>query len=335
MPAGVKPSLHAVEGAPWTTILEKTALRGNGDNLFADRRSPAVDAPAIEHLSRRRRRAAPRLRRSGRRLVAHAPAGRVVDLALDHERRLVPRRRATLHYGTQGALIMPGRAKNMGDGWETKRRRGPGHDWAIVRLGAPGDVSKVEIDTNHFKGNYPDRASLEGCLSPTAGLGALQLGRRGRRSCRKRSCRRTSGTSFQASNSSRSAPFRTCGSTFFPTAASAACASMARSHEIDTATPEAARAILSRACGSPKWVDRMMARRPFAQRREAAVRGAQRVVRPDGSGLARSVRRSIRTSAIAPRSMRAFPKTHDLSSKEQAGVGAASADVIDRARRGE
>ena len=66
-----------------------------------------------------------------------------------------------------GTLIMPGRAANMGDGWETRRRRGPGHDWAIVRLGAPGHVSKIEIDTNHFKGNYPDRVSLEGCMAPT------------------------------------------------------------------------------------------------------------------------------------------------------------------------
>jgi allantoicase len=49
----------------------------------------------------------------------------------------------------------------MGDGWETARRRGPGNDWVIVRLGAPGSICRVEIDTAHFKGNYPDRASVE------------------------------------------------------------------------------------------------------------------------------------------------------------------------------
>jgi len=48
------------------------------------------------------------------------------------------------------------------DGWETRRRRGPGHDWAIVRLGAPGIVAGVVIDTAYFTGNYPPRASLEG-----------------------------------------------------------------------------------------------------------------------------------------------------------------------------
>ena len=63
----------------------------------------------------------------------------------------------------------------MGDGWETRRRRGPGHDWAIVRLGAPGLLTRVEIDTNHFKGNYPDSASLEGCLADADSLEALEL----------------------------------------------------------------------------------------------------------------------------------------------------------------
>ena len=102
-----------------------------------------------------------------------APGRRVVDLASITNGGLFMAA-SDLHYGTKGALIMPGRAKNMGDGWETRRRRGPGHDWAIVRLGHPGTIAKIEIDTNHFKGNYPDRASVEGCLAPGAGVDALQ-----------------------------------------------------------------------------------------------------------------------------------------------------------------
>ena len=49
------------------------------------------------------------------------------------------------------------------DGWETRRRRTPGYDWAIVHLGAPGIVRGVVIDTSFFRGNYPERASIEGC----------------------------------------------------------------------------------------------------------------------------------------------------------------------------
>jgi allantoicase len=67
-----------------------------------------------------------------------------------------------MFFGPKHNLIMPGRAHNMSDGWETKRRRGPGYDWVIVKLATEGRVRRIEVDTNHFKGNYPDTASIEG-----------------------------------------------------------------------------------------------------------------------------------------------------------------------------
>jgi allantoicase len=66
-----------------------------------------------------------------------------------------------MHYGNRQNLILPGRSTHMGDGWETKRRRGPGHDWAIVRLARPGVIERVELDTDHFKGNAPGKCMLE------------------------------------------------------------------------------------------------------------------------------------------------------------------------------
>ncbi len=60
-------------------------------------------------------------------------------------------------------LLMPGRGKDMSDGWETRRRRGPGHDWTVVKLGLPGSVRRIAVDTAHFKGNFPESCSLEGC----------------------------------------------------------------------------------------------------------------------------------------------------------------------------
>ena len=68
------------------------------------------------------------------------------------------------HYGSKHNLNFAGRGVNMGDGWETARRRTPGNDWAVLRLGHPGHIEKVEIDTAHFKGNYPDRAELRAAL---------------------------------------------------------------------------------------------------------------------------------------------------------------------------
>jgi len=68
------------------------------------------------------------------------------------------------HYGSVHNLLAPGRGMNMGDGWETARRRGPGNDWVIIALGRPGVIERAEIDTAHFKGNYPDRVSLEAAM---------------------------------------------------------------------------------------------------------------------------------------------------------------------------
>ena len=65
------------------------------------------------------------------------------------------------HYGAVGNLTAPGRGVNMGDGWETRRRREPGHDWAILELGTFGQVEQAVVDTAHFKGNYPDRCSIQ------------------------------------------------------------------------------------------------------------------------------------------------------------------------------
>src|SRR5438105_13205785 len=65
-----------------------------------------------------------------------------------------------MFFGHRHNLIMPGRGVNMSDGWETKRRRGPGHDWVIVKLGKKGRIQRVEVDTSHFKGNCPESGSL-------------------------------------------------------------------------------------------------------------------------------------------------------------------------------
>ncbi len=65
------------------------------------------------------------------------------------------------HFGFASNLLKPGRGVNMGDGWETRRRREPGNDWCILALARPGVIERIRVDTCHFKGNYPDRCSLQ------------------------------------------------------------------------------------------------------------------------------------------------------------------------------
>ena len=73
-----------------------------------------------------------------------------------------------MFFGSRHNLIMPGRGVNMGDGWETKRSRREGPDWVLVRLAAEGALEHVEVDTRHFKGNYPESCSLHGTRDASA-----------------------------------------------------------------------------------------------------------------------------------------------------------------------
>ena len=70
------------------------------------------------------------------------------------------------HYGNPEVVLMAGRGINMGDGWETARRRVPGNEWVIIGLGVPGVVGEIEIDTAHFKGNYPAAVSVQAAEIP-------------------------------------------------------------------------------------------------------------------------------------------------------------------------
>jgi allantoicase len=64
------------------------------------------------------------------------------------------------HFGTKDNLLLPGRGKDMGDGWETKRTRGEHHDWVIFKFGAAGVIDKIVIDTAHFRGNFPQKVQV-------------------------------------------------------------------------------------------------------------------------------------------------------------------------------
>lgn len=91
--------------------------------------------------------------------------GRHVDLAAVQHGGL-PIAASDEFFGEPLNLILPGAPESMADGWETRRRRGPGHDWAILRLGARGTIDAVRVDTTHFKGNFPESCRLEGCDAP-------------------------------------------------------------------------------------------------------------------------------------------------------------------------
>jgi allantoicase len=171
---------YAADGAPWRPLIARRELKGDRDNFFeADDDAPCTHV----RLNIFPDGGVARLRVYGEAEIdwaSRARAKRRIDLASIRNGGLVLGA-SDMHFGARDNMIMPGRARNMGDGWETRRRRGTGADpitglradWAVIRLGAPGIVHRVEIDTNHFKGNYPESASIEGCLRPGATLGQL------------------------------------------------------------------------------------------------------------------------------------------------------------------
>ena len=162
-----EPSVAQLEdhATKWNTLLPKSPLAGDTRNPF-----PLFSSSRVTHL---RFKIYPdggvaRLRVHGE-VVPDWPslirAGDEIDLAaVEHGGWVIVS--SDMFFGSRNNLILPGRSTGMHDGWETRRRRGPGHDWCIVRLGAAGKVSRVEADTSHFKGNFPESCSLEVCAAP-------------------------------------------------------------------------------------------------------------------------------------------------------------------------
>ena len=167
------PTRAALEKARWTEILAPSPCAPGASNPYA----VSATAPATHvRLNIFPDGGVARLRVYGE--VAVDPsriAGKRVDLAAITNGGVVLAV-SDEHFGARGHLILPGRSRSMADGWETRRRRGPGHDWAIVKLGLPGRLDRVEIDTSHFKGNYPESFSLEAAHAPGATAAELREG---------------------------------------------------------------------------------------------------------------------------------------------------------------
>jgi allantoicase len=189
--------------ARWTRILSPRPLKGNDHNVFACESDAVWRALRLNiypdgGIARLRAYGEPRPDAD---VAARAPAGPTTDAvpgaATGHPGGSPASRVATPHvdlfalelggvaieandehYGSIRNLNRPGRGVNMGDGWETRRRREPGFDWVILKLGRPGTIREVLVDTAHFKGNYPDRVSLNAAMMPDAsdrGLAALSM----------------------------------------------------------------------------------------------------------------------------------------------------------------
>lgn len=163
------PGMAELTRADWQTVVARAPLRGDTHNVFTVR-----DSRRYTHV---------RLRIYPDGGVARC---RVHGVAILDPRWLtdVPLDLAALSNGgavvrcsdsffsPPNNMLLPGLARDMGDGWETARRRDNGHDWAVVRLAGRSTPRVVEIDTTHYRGNAPDRVSISGTDSTGSELEA-------------------------------------------------------------------------------------------------------------------------------------------------------------------
>ena len=144
----------------WVELIPETDLAGNSHH-YLDARDDTIFTHVRLHIYPDG--GVARLRVFGEVRADFTDIDGYVDLvAVEHGGR--PIACSDEHYGSVHNLTAPGRGVNMGDGWETARRRGPGNDWVILALGQSSEIERAEIDTAYFKGNYPDRVSLEAAL---------------------------------------------------------------------------------------------------------------------------------------------------------------------------
>ncbi|ENV68050.1 allantoicase [Acinetobacter junii] len=145
-----------LENITWIPLLENSVLSPDHHHFFS------CEVHKITHI---RLNIFPdggvaRLRVYGNVLLENIDSTQQIDLiGLKNGGRIVAFSDA--HYGHPNNLLSPDRGINMGDGWETKRRREPGFDWCVIALGQTGYVEKIEVDTAHFKGNFPAFCSIQ------------------------------------------------------------------------------------------------------------------------------------------------------------------------------
>ncbi|ROZ88751.1 allantoicase [Gordonia sp. OPL2] len=156
---GVASVGQLLDDTEWVTIVEKSAVDGDTRNPF---KVDAKNRFTHVRLSMHPDGGVARFRVHGRGVPdPHFFRYGHFDLAALENGGLITAC-SNMFYGSPNNLLMPGRARHMGEGWETSRRRDSGNDWVQVRLAGRSNVSLVELDTSYFLGNAPGSATVRG-----------------------------------------------------------------------------------------------------------------------------------------------------------------------------
>lgn len=320
------------EDARWFPLLKRVELRGDSQQVFALEAGWRVShVRFVIHPDG----GVARLRLLGRPLVdLHrvADAGGRLDLAA-----VTSGGRAVAcsddFYSSPANLVMVGDARGMWDGWETRRRRGPGEDWAVVELATTGLVERVEVDTTHFIGNHPECCTVALLDAPGAAIEDLEPGAPGWRvvvdaAVLQPHARRV----FDVAAPAPATHLRLHA---VPDGGVARLRAFGVVTEdgwrragvalLDSTTPEVAEEALLACCGSRSWAAAMVARRPFGD--PAALTAAADEV---WEGLPQDDQRE----AFAAHPRIGERRASGWSAQEQAAAADASPDLLAALKEG-
>lgn len=333
-PIDAHPDLLCAEETEWVEALPRSTLQGNFRNLFE------INCPwAFTHV---RLRIFPdggvaRLRLHGDVVPDWPRRGHAkgeIDLAAaEHGGDVLIA--SDMFFGERRNLVMPGRAKNMSDGWETRRRRGPGSDWAIVRLGATGTISRLEIDTNHFKGNFPDLCQIEAIHAPGASTEELVASSAWRVLLPKVKLQAHTRHWYEAELADLG-PATHVRVHVYPDGGISRLRVYGTLDEgarlglgirrLDTLTPRLAKAALRSACASTKWTNAMLEARPFGSV-TALLDAAKRIWATTGPDDWKEAFRAHPRIGEQRSSSERGAEEKTWSKKEQSGMAVASPEI--------
>ncbi len=252
-------------------------------------------------------------------------------------------------FGAPWKMIQPGPSRGMFDGWETRRRRGPGHDWALVGLACEGKVERVEIDTAFFKGNAPGSCSIDGGVSDGGGpprewreilpRTALAPDALHAFAAELRSAGEVTHARLHIYPDGGVARLRLWGA---PTPAGRAAAGLGW---LNALTPAEAAPALAACCASPRWAEALERARPFRdwQHLEWAADETWRALGPDDWRQAFAAHPPLGAlgalgasggPAAAPAAPAGDGRATRWSAGEQAGVQGAAPETLARLASG-
>jgi allantoicase len=346
-------TLTALQAMAWTELLPQMPVRPDAQNLFAATAGTAPGGP-ITHVRLNifpdggvaRFRvfgqvaagwAPPTLDRETR---GHAIEGSV-DLAAVTSGGLALAC-SDAFFGPMNNLLLPGRAENMGGGWETRRKRlaepGAAHDWILIRLGARGTIGTIEVDTSHFKGNYPDRCAIEGLDAGGARITDL-IGSRAWTPILPAVKLHADERRFFTTEIAAHGPVSHVRLTIYPDGGVSRLrlwgTRAAEPHAVLNAlSVDEARAALLRCCGATRWAGWLLTQRPFAST-EALLKAAAGVwTQMEKADMLEAFSHHPEIGSDPAALRERFAATAAWASAEQAGVAGADEATLEALREG-